>query len=106
MKELSELIENLGQVTGSSTYASESRVVGPLIEGPSKVNHKTWMLISARDLHGKQRTDGGDTIIVKFDDDGEGSEHFEYSVEDLEDGTYKVHVVPLSQGSYKVSLSV
>merc|ERR1712232_852160 len=64
------------------------------------------MLITARDLHGKQRTDGGDTIIVSFDDDGQGAEHFECKVEDLEDGTYKVHVVPLSAGQYKVTLSV
>jgi DNA-binding beta-propeller fold protein YncE len=106
VQELDELIANFGQVSGSSTYASESRVVGPLIEGASKVNHKTWMLITAKDLQGKQRTKGGDNIIVKFDDDGKGEEHFECQVEDLNDGTYKVHVVPKSMGSYTVTVSV
>lgn len=104
IKELLEMVKNFGAVDGTSTYASESYAQGPLIEGPLKVGFKTWLLIRACDLHGKQRKDGGDKLIVKWSQDATGPRHFEDELVDNEDGTYKLHVVPCGEGNYTLSL--
>jgi DNA-binding beta-propeller fold protein YncE len=105
-KELVDQISSFGKVDGKSTYASESSASGPLIEGPSKVGHKTWLLVKACDLHGVMRTDGGEKLNVKFNTDDSGPDHFEWKVEDNEDGTYKLIVVPQSVGEYTLTLSI
>lgn len=102
MKELQELMLGFGIVDGTSTYASESYAVGPLIEGPAKVGVSTWLLVKACDLHGKQRKEGGDKLTVKFSDDDVGPSHFTCDVKDLENGCYRVNVVPEAVGSYKL----
>jgi DNA-binding beta-propeller fold protein YncE len=103
-KELREMVIKFGAVDGTSTYASESYAEGPMIEGPLKVGFKTWMLVHACDLHGRQRKDGGDKLVVKWSQDDKGPKHFEEELIDNEDGTYKLNVVPQAEGSYKLDL--
>jgi DNA-binding beta-propeller fold protein YncE len=104
LKEVRELLNSFGAVDGASTYASESYAQGPLIEGPLKVGFKTWLLIRACDLYGKQRQVGGDKLCVKFSQDNVGKKHFEWELVDNEDGSYKLFVVPNGEGEYKLSL--
>lgn len=107
-KDLAEMVTLFGAVDGTSTYASESSAHGPLIEGPLKVGFKTWMLVRACDLHGRQRKDGGDKLIYSWSQDntGPGREEkvFEEELADNEDGTYKMNVVPLAEGTYTLKL--
>jgi len=104
-QELVEMVGLFGAVDGTSTYASESYAQGPLIEGPLKVGFNTWLLVRACDLHGRQRPDGGDKLICTWDQDADGEKKFEEELIDMEDGTYKLNVVPLSEGDYTFSLA-
>mmetsp|Transcript_91101 Transcript_91101/g.161395 ORF Transcript_91101/g.161395 Transcript_91101/m.161395 type:complete len:607 (+) Transcript_91101:55-1875(+) len=106
MKELSELIKSFGVVDGTSTYASESRAKGPLIEGPVKVGHGTWLKVSACDLYGKQRKEPGDRFQVEFSDDKIGPAHFHWEIDDNEDGSYTLRVIPEAVGKYTLKLSI
>jgi DNA-binding beta-propeller fold protein YncE len=103
-KELRENIDTFGLVDGTSTYASESIAKGPLIEGPLKVGFKTWLLVRANDLHGKQRREGGDKLQICFSEDNKTKKHFEWDLVDNEDGTYKLNVVPCAEGNFTLSL--
>lgn len=105
-KELLEMIENFGDIDGTSTYSHQSAAAGPLIEGPVKVGFTTWVRITARDLHGKQKKDGGDTIEATFSEDDTGAKQFQCEVEDLDDGTYKVKVVPEAVGVFTLTLAI
>jgi DNA-binding beta-propeller fold protein YncE len=103
-QELSDMVNMFGAVDGTSTYASESTAAGPLIEGPLKVGFKTWLLIRACDLHGRQRSDGGDKLICKWSQDSRGPKHFEEELIDNDDGTYKLNVVPMGEGTYTLTV--
>lgn len=105
-KELSEWIKCFGHIDGTSTYASESRVSGPLVEGPVKVGYATWLRIAACDLYGKQRKDGGDKVKVEFSDDQKGPAHFHWEITDHEDGSYTLRVIPEAVGNYTLKLSI
>jgi len=102
--ELAEMVSLFGAVDGTSTYASESTAAGPLIEGPLKVGFKSWLLVRACDLHGRQRKNGGDKLIAKWSVDDKGPNHFEQELVDNEDGTYKLNVVPVGEGTYSLTL--
>jgi len=104
MKELSDIVNLFGAVDGTSTYASESYAQGPLIEGPLKVGFKTWLLVRACDLHGRQRKDGGDKLVCTWSQDSRGPKHFEEELIDNDDGTYKLNVVPMGEGTYTLKL--
>lgn len=103
-KELVDMVNLFGAVDGTSTYASESDAQGPLIEGPLKVGFKTWLLIRAADLHGRQRKDGGDKLVYNWSQDGDAPKQFEEELIDNENGTYKLSVVPLAEGTYTLNL--
>jgi DNA-binding beta-propeller fold protein YncE len=104
-KELDEIVNLFGAVDGTSSYASESFAEGPLIEGPLKVGFKTWLMVRACDLHGRQRKDGGDKLICTWAQDDRGPRRFEEELVDNEDGTYKLNVVPLAEGTYTLNLA-
>jgi len=103
-KELVDMVSLFGAVDGTSTYASESDAQGPLIEGPLKVGFKTWLVIRAADLHGRQRKDGGDKLVCTWSQDSKAPKRFEEELIDNDDGTYKLSVVPLSEGTYTLNL--
>lgn len=103
-KELMETVKLFGAVDGTSTYASESSAYGPIIEGPLKVGFKTFLQVRASDLHGMQRKDGGDKLICTWSQDSKAPKQFEEELIDNDDGTYKLNVVPLKEGTYMLNL--
>lgn len=99
-KELRESIDKFGYIDQTSTYASESYAAGPMLDGPLKANNPSWLVIYACDLKGQQRSEGGEEISVVFS----GSD-FEYNLEDLGDGRYRLMATPRAEGTYTLILS-
>lgn len=97
-----EKIPAWGQVGEKSTYASLSFAKGPGL-GVLKVNNPSFLWVFACDREGQRRTEGGDRVVATI---SHPEEFQDVSVEDLQDGRYKVTFLPLTPGSYNLQISI
>lgn len=97
--DFAEKIPSWGQVGEKSTYASLSFAKGPGL-GVLKVNNPSFLWVFACDREGQRRTEGGDRVVATL------SHPEDVSVEDLQDGRYKVTFLPLTPGSYNLQISI
>lgn len=100
--DFAEKIPSWGQVGEKSTYASPSFAKGPGL-GVLKVNNPSFLWVFACDREGQRRTEGGDRVVATL---SHPEEFQDVSVEDLQDGRYKVTFLPLTPGSSRPQLDV
>jgi len=100
--DFAEKISSWGQVGEKSTYASLSFAKGPGL-GVLKVNNPSFLWVFACDREGQRRTEGGDRVVATL---SHPEEFQDVSVEDLQDGRYKVTFLPLTPGSYNLQISI
>lgn len=100
--DFAEKIPSWGQVGEKSTYASPSFAKGPGL-GVLKVNNPSFLWVFACDREGQRRTEGGDRVVATL---SHPEEFQDVSVEDLQDGRYKVTFLPLTPGSYNLQISI
>lgn len=100
--DFAEKIPSWGQVGEKSTYASLSFAKGPGL-GVLKVNNPSFLWVFACDREGQRRTEGGDRVVATL---SHPEEFQDVSVEDLQDGRYKVTFLPLTPGSYNLQISI
>jgi len=100
MEELKKTIETFGNIDVASTYASQSYARGPLIDAEMKINNQAWLLVYARDLHGAQRSQGGEKLTVSLD----SPDLFGYEIEDTKDGKYRLCVTAQAEGTYNLHI--
>lgn len=102
LEELQDSIRTFGKFVDTSTYASHSKALGPVIDEAMKIDLSAFVWITAHDLNKVQRKEGGESLSVSFS----SPEDFEYRVEDMSDGRYKLHVTPKKEGSYSLRLGI
>ncbi|CAE7263195.1 abpC [Symbiodinium natans] len=71
--------------------------------GVLKVNTPSSLSVFACDREGTRRNEGGDRVVAAF---SHPEEFQDVSVEDLQDGRYKVTFLPLTPGSFSLKISI
>jgi len=102
LEELEGHIRSFGSVLESSTYASYSVARGPAVDEAMKKEVPSFVWVYANDLNQVQRKEGGETVAFNFS----SPEDFEFSVEDMADGRYKVNVSPKAQGDFSLRIGL
>lgn len=95
-------IPEWGEVVDGSTYASMSFAKGPGL-GVLKVSMPSSLWVFACDREGTRRSEGGDRVVANF---SHPEEFQDVSVEDTQDGRYKVTFLPLTPGSFSLKISI